>query len=404
MSPLRIEGTSRRDWLRAAAGVLASGAGFARRALAQDAANTAGPKLIVRVTRPLTLETPVEVFDRFLTPNDLFFVRSHFGAPAVDLAPWTLTVRGLVDRPLVLALEDLAKFEQVTAPAVLQCSGNGRSFYNPTIPGVGWGRGGVGNAEWSGIRLADLLGRAGLKVREGHVHMFGADAPPSIKTPVFLRSIPLARALDPGTLLATRMNGDPLPVLHGGPLRLVVPGWGGNHWLKWLRGIVVATDEAPGFYQQTGYRIAKIPAPPGADLKPSDLVPVTTMPVKSLISRPAAGDRLLTGGVDVQGVAWTGTGHVTKVEVTTGADRPWTPATLLNDERFGIWRLWRWQGEIHRPGRIQLRARATDSTGKTQPEKTPWNRSGYMWNGIDTVECEVLPRSAVLRIAGVPGG
>src|SRR5207237_603247 len=147
-------------------------------------------------------------------------------------------------------------------------------------------------AKWSGVRLTDLLDKVGVGPEARHVHLLGADAPPSPKTPAFLRSIPLERALDPGTLLATHMNGEPLPVLHGGPIRLVVPGWTGNHWIKWLRGITVSRDEAPGFYMQTGYRIPRVPAPPDAVLKPGDLVPVTTLNVKSLITQPGAGSVL----------------------------------------------------------------------------------------------------------------
>jgi sulfite oxidase len=389
-----VPGTSRRGWLRTAAGALAAGGlsgpwgGLEHRGWAEEGGGD--KSLIVRSRRPLDLETPVEAFDRFLTPNDRFFVRSHFGAPAVSLAPWRLAIRGLVERPLALGLDDLAGMETVTAPVLLQCSGNGRSHFSPAIPGVGWDRGAVGNAEWTGVRLADLLKRAGLKLDQGHVHLVGADAPPSIKTPPFFRSIPLARALDPGTLVATRMNDEPLPLLHGGPLRLVVPGWAANHWIKWLRAITVAREEAPGFYQQTAYRMPKVPAPPGADLKPSDLVPVTTMPVKSLIARPAVGAPLKAGRNEIRGVAWTGEGHVTRVEVATGPDGPWHTAILLNDDRPGTWRLWHWTWDAPGPGRYQLRARATDSAGQTQPETSPWNRSGYLWNGIDTVDCEVV--------------
>jgi sulfite oxidase len=388
-------GPSRRGWLRAAAGAVAAGTvgasdpWGARRHPAWAAEAEARTALIVRSHRPLDLETPVEVFDRFLTPNHLFFVRSHFGAPAISLGPWTLHIRGLVERPLSLGLDDLSAMEEVTAPALLQCSGNGRAYYTPAIPGIGWDRGAVGNAEWTGVRLADLLGRAGVKIPEGHVHLLGADAPPSIKTPMFLRSIPLSRALDPGTLVAFRMNGEVLPPLHGGPLRLIVPGWAGNHWIKWLRSITIAREEAPGFYQQTGYKMPKVAAPPGVELKPPDLVPVTTMPVKSLIARPTAGARLQAGRHEVRGVAWTGPGHVTRVEVTAGPDAPWHEAVLLNDGRPGTWRLWRWTWDAPRPGRYQIRVRATDSEGQTQPVSSPWNRSGYLWNGIDTVECEV---------------
>ena len=257
----------------------------------------------------------------------------------------------------------------------------------------------MGNAEWTGVKLAELLRRAGLKITdvgEGHVHLHGADGPPSPKTPAYLRSIPLSRALDPSTLIVWKMNGEPLPLLHGGPLRLIVPGWGGNHWIKWLRTIVVAREEAPGFYQQTGYKMPKVPAPPGADLKPTDLVPVTTMPVKSLIARPVAGARIAGGGrpIEVRGVAWTGVGHVTRVEVSisagAGPDAPWQAATVLDEPRPGTWRQWRFDWKGARPGRYVVRARATDSNGEAQPETTPWNRSGYLWNAIETVACEVI--------------
>ncbi len=346
------------------------------------------PGLIVRSTQPLDAETPVEAFDRFLTPNRLFFVRSHFGPPAVGLAPWRLEVEGLVDRPLSLGLDELNAPARATTPAVLQCSGNGRAFFEPTIPGVGWDRGAVGNAEWAGVRLADLLARAGIQPGAAHVQLLGADLPPNPKTPAYFRSIPLARALDPSTLLATSMNGEALPRLHGGPIRLVVPGWAGNHWIKWLRKVIVARDEAPGFYMQTGYKIPKVPTPPGVDLKPTDVVPVTTLNVKSLIARPLAGATLAPGRVEVRGVAWTGDGVVDRVEVSTGPDAPWAPATLIGDPRPGTWRTWTFAWDA-KPGRHALRARATDSNGDTQPEATPWNRSGYLWNGIDRVTCEV---------------
>jgi DMSO/TMAO reductase YedYZ molybdopterin-dependent catalytic subunit len=377
-----------------AAGTVAGGALVGPsgvRLRAQDAPGGETP-LIVRSRHPLDLETPVEVFNRFLTPNDLFFVRSHFGPPAVTLGPWRLEVRGLVERPLALSLGQLAQMEQVEAPALLQCAGNGRSNFTPVIPGVPWERGAVGNASWTGVRLVDLLHRAGLKVKpgEGHVHLLGADAPPSVKTPAYLRSIPLERALDPTTLLATRMDADALPMLHGGPVRLVVPGWAGNHWIKWLRAITVSREEAPGPYQQTSYKMPKVPTPPGVELKPTDVTSLTTMPVKSLIARPTAGARLPAGRIEVRGVAWTGMGLVIGVEVATSAGGPWRPAAFQTEARRYTWRLWRYVIEDARPGKLTIRVRASDSGGETQPEVTAWNRSGYLWNGIDTVECEVV--------------
>ncbi len=253
---------------------------------------------------------------------------------------------------------------------------------------MGWERGAVGNAEWSGVRLKDLLEAAGLRPDAAHVHLLGSDAPPNPKTPAFLRSLPLDRALDPNTIVARRMNSEPLPRLHGGPLRLIVPGWTGNHWLKWLRFLTVANEEAPGFYQQTGYR-----HPEGSRAARHD----------GQAGRPGAGDddeRQVThrpsrreapssrrGPVEVRGIAWTGTGLVRHVEVSVDGG-PWRLAELEGPEHEGSWRLWTfaWQAK---PGQHTLRVRATDSSNQTQPETPPWNKSGYLWNGIDEVHCEV---------------
>jgi len=380
---------SRRTVLRRTLGsVLVSGGATA--ALSQGTfVRAEEPGLILRNTRPLDLETPVTALDHWITPNDMFFVRSHLSSPAIGLAPWSLRIGGRADRPQNWTLESLQKLEQVKVPAVLQCSGNGRAFFRPRLPGIQWEKGGVGHAEWSGVRLVDLLDRAGIQSGAAHVHFLGADAPPSPKTPAYLRSLPLERARDPNTLVATHMNGEPLPYLHGGPMRLVVPGWTGNHWLKWLREITIAVDEAPGTYQQAGYRIPKTPAPPGAVLKPSDLVPLTFMNVKSLITSPAAGAVLNRGKQVIRGVAWTGAGHVTKVEYSVGSDPKWRPATIQGEPRPGSWRPWTIDWEPPQPGTYTISVRATDSHGDTQPETTVWNRSGYLWNGIDRLTCEV---------------
>jgi DMSO/TMAO reductase YedYZ molybdopterin-dependent catalytic subunit len=277
----------------------------------------------------------------------------------------------------------------VAAPSVIQCAGNGRGFFAPVIPGLGWGRGAVGHCEWSGVRLADVLNRAGVGAGAAHVHFLGTDGPPSPKTPLYLRSLPIAKALDPTVLLATVMNGEPLPVLHGGPVRLVVPGWTANHWMKWVRWITVSDVEAPGFYQQTGYKMPIRPMPPEATPAPADLRPVTVMNVKSLITGPAEGAQLPAGPVEVRGVAWTGDGHVTRVDVAAGADDAWTPAEFLDAPRPGAWRRWRLRMEAPTRGALTLRSRATDSTGAVQPDATPWNRSGYLWNGIDAVRVTI---------------
>jgi DMSO/TMAO reductase YedYZ molybdopterin-dependent catalytic subunit len=253
-----------------------------------------------------------------------------------------------------------------------------------------WERGGVGNAEWTGVRLAEVLSTAKLKPEASHVHMLGADGPPSPKTPAFFRSIPLEKALDPNTIIALEMNGEPLPVLHGGPMRLVVPGWAGNHWMKWLRALTIAAEEAPGFYQRSGYRMPKTPAPPEAVLDPATLLTVTTLNVKSIITAPSDGGKHAEGPLELRGVAWTGDGHVTKIEVASDRDPVWRLAELLDSADSYSWRRWRLVVDGLAPGKTVFRARATDSQGEVQPEITPWNRSGYLWNAIDSVTVERL--------------
>ncbi len=356
---------------------------------AEERRVTADRSLIVRSRRPLNLESSVASLGDRLTPADEFFVRSHFGAPAVDLLPWEVEVVGLVDRPLRLSRDELGRMEQATRTAVLQCAGNGRGLYRPRVPGVPWERGAVGQAEWAGVRLAELLDRAGPHKDAAHVHFLGADSPPTPKIAPFVRSIPLDRARDEGSVLALRMNGQPLPTLHGGPARLVVPGWAGNNWFKWVRRIVVARDEAPGFYMQTAYRMPRTPAPPRPGQPAVPLDPVTWMNVKSLITAPGRGDVVPGGRVEIRGVAWTGQGHVTRVDVRIGADGRWREAALLDQPEPGAWRRWRLEWEPDRTGRIAITVRAADSTGAVQPPVPAWNKSGYLWNGHDEVEIEV---------------
>jgi DMSO/TMAO reductase YedYZ molybdopterin-dependent catalytic subunit len=378
---------SRRMLLRLGAMGLGGSAAHLPAIAAGSAAATDPEELIVRSRRPLNLESTTTALDHRLTPNDAFFVRSHFGAPAVDLSPWEVELVGLVDRPLRLTIDAMGRLEQASKAAVLQCAGNGRALYRPRVPGVPWERGAVGQAEWAGVRLAELLDRAGVQPGAAHLHFLGGDAPPNPRIAAFVRSIPIDRGRDPRTILALRMNGEALPVIHGGPIRLVVPGWAGNNWFKWVRRIVVARDEAPGFYMQTAYRMPRTPvrsgAPPGA--VPAD--PVTWMNVKSLISSPGRGDVMAAGPVELRGIAWTGQGHVNKVEVRI-EDR-WRSATVLGDPEPGAWRQWRLRWEPSRPGQHVVVARATDSMGQVQPESPPWNKSGYLWNGFDSVEFAV---------------
>ena len=352
----------------------------------------ANPGLITRVTRPFDAETRVQEFASYLTPNERFFVRSHFGPPPPEQIAenvWRLHVKGLVDRPLELTLKDLAKFDRVSLTAVMQCSGNGRAFHRPRAAGVQWERGAVGNAKWTGVRLRDVLSHVGVQPSARHLQMLGADRPVVAMTPLFLRSIPVEKAMHPDTLLAMHMNGEPLPLLHGAPLRLITPGWMGDACVKWLTDLTLQAEEAKGFYMETAYRYPAHPAEPGTAVPLRDMIPVEAMVVKSLIVSPVSGTALNLGPVTVEGVAWTGEGKVVAVEVSVDDGQTWANARLTGDDAPYAWRQWQFSWTPQQPGAVTILARATDDRGQTQPMASPWNPGGFLWNGVDRVQVEV---------------
>src|SRR6185503_4326921 len=216
---------------------------------------TSGGKrdMIVRSARPLDLEMPIEGFSDYITPIDRFFVRSHVYTPRVEIGPWRLTVDGEVANALTLTMDDLRRMPSVELVSVLECAGNGRGFYEPSMPGLQWGHGAVGNGRWRGVRLADVLKRAGLKASPREVLFNGADTPLGTM-PDFQRSIPIAKALHPATLLACEMNGETLPVDHGFRLRVGVPGWAGDSWVKWVTSRTVLSRGHEGFWMARAYR------------------------------------------------------------------------------------------------------------------------------------------------------
>jgi DMSO/TMAO reductase YedYZ molybdopterin-dependent catalytic subunit len=350
----------------------------------------AGP-LITRVTRPFDAETPVREFTSFLTPNHRFFVRSHFGPPAPELIAegnWKLRVGGLVERPQTFTLRDLKELEAVTITAVVQCSGNGRAFHQPKVPGVQWDRGAVGNAQWTGARLRDVLAEVGVKEGAQHVQLQGADRPVVDSVPLFVRSIPLAKGFHPDTLLAYEMNGRPLPILHGAPLRVITPGWMADSCTKWLTDITVQAEEAKGYYMQTAYRMPMQSVEPGGTVSgPS--VPVEAMVVKSLISAPQEGGTVGLGPLTVQGVAWSGEVKIARVELSLDGGRTWKSARLVGADFPYAWRQWQFLWKPSTPGPVTILCRATDARGETQPEMSPWNPSGFLWNGWDRVTVTV---------------
>jgi sulfite oxidase len=369
----------RRDFLGAGAAALAS-------SLVPRAAF--GAKLVAHLPSPQDLATPLEYFDRLITPTEVFFVRSHFGPPALDPSR-KVHVEG--DGALDVSVDDLRKFKEVTITAVLQCAGNGRALQRPRVPGVQWGHGAMGQATWTGVRLADVLDKVGIPPDSTWVHTEGWDRPPMPTTPRFLRAMTVARALDPTTLIAYRMNGQPLSLAHGAPMRLVVPGLPGDEWTKWLRTVKLASAEPEGFYFQTAYRYPTHPVQPGAAVPPAEMKPAGRLPVKSIIARPADGARLARGRNEVVGVAFSGFAPVDRVEVSVDGGAHWSRASLDGEPGRGRWQVFRLPFEAPGPGRYVAVARAVDGRGNAQPQTPAWNPSGYFWNAWHSVSFEVAP-------------
>jgi DMSO/TMAO reductase YedYZ molybdopterin-dependent catalytic subunit len=374
-SPHTPSGWSRRRFLAAAAATAV-------------AASLPAPRrrLLQMSGYPIDAETPLDLLTTYITPNDLFFVRHHWNPVFPDPRSWALAVDGEVAHPLRLSLAELKKMPRTSTTCVLQCAGNGRSLHRPIVPGVQWKHGAVGNATWTGVRVRDLLERAGPKASARHLHTFGADKPP-LKVPPFHRSLELSKAIEDG-LVAYEMNGVPLPPLHGGPARLVVPGWAGDHWMKWLERVSLQAEPQKGFYMDVGYRYPKTPGEPGVKFKPEEMDPVRELFVKSNITQ-APEAATVGSSLTIGGFAFSGTPDIDRVEVSDDDGASWRGAELAREHAPYAWRLWSFAYTPRTPGKLTLLARATDSAGHVQPRHAVWNQSGYLYNAWPSVDIEV---------------
>jgi sulfite oxidase len=345
--------------------------------------------MILRSYRFVDLESPVEYFNTWLTPVPHFFVRNHMHEPSdLDPADWRLSVGGEVEKPFTLTLAELSKLETNLVVNTLECAGNGRSLHRPQVPGIQWGKGAVGTARFSGPRLRELLQRAGVKSTGKHVMFRGLDEVPG-KVPPFIRSIPIEKALDPDTLIATHMNGSPLAKHHGFPARALVPGWIGAASCKWITEIKVLDQEFAGNFMSPAYRLPNEPVKPGDTVKPEDTHPVTALGVKSVISGPSEAARLKPGKIAIHGVAWAGEAEIARVEISSDGGTTWNPATLSHEQSRYAWRLWSYDWKNVKSGDHTIMSRATDTQGRTQPLTPVWNPSGYLYNAVDQVNIHV---------------
>jgi DMSO/TMAO reductase YedYZ molybdopterin-dependent catalytic subunit len=339
-------------------------------------------RLIVRSPRPINIETKLADLDAYLTRPELFFVRNNLEAPTIDPAQWTLRIEGEVDNPVVLRLDDLRRLPAMTQDAVLECAGNGRAFHKPRASGIQWEHGAVGNAQWKGVRLADVLALARPRPAAQHVAFDGADRPPTAQAPDFIRSIPMWKAMSPHTMIALEMNGAPLPQLHGGPARALVPGFVGSASIKWLERIMLLTEEFNGFYMKSNYTAPRVD-------NEAEVYSLQSLEVKSVIVHPADGAKLAQPArLTIWGWAWAGEGELTGLDVSTDGGGTWMPARFTGPRDRYSWRRWEFDWDA-RWGRHTLMARATDSLGRVQPTSRAWNRLGYRWNVIHAVTIEV---------------
>lgn len=391
---------SRRTFLHGATQVAALGAvsGLAPLGALQRGGAQPGARLIVRSRTPQDLETPVSLLTDWITPNDVFFVRSHLPTPDIDAATWAVTVAGAIERPLTLRLADLRALPRVTTVVTLECAGNGRAFFDPPVAGVQWQRGAVGNARWTGVRLKDVLQRAGVRPSGQFVLFDGGDRPIGT-VPDFTRTLPIAKAMHRDTLLAFEMNGVPLPVSHGFPLRAIVPGWEGAYWVKWITAITVLETQHDGFFVQTAYRYPRQPVAPGSVVPAREMEPLTGMAVKSLIVSPETGASVPAGRLRVAGFAWTGEGEIARVDISIDGGKSWQRTSLGRDREPYAWRSFEYEWRGAPSGTYTVMARATDSRGRTQGAVPQWNPSGYLWNAPDRVTVSVGGSAAPARPA-----
>jgi DMSO/TMAO reductase YedYZ molybdopterin-dependent catalytic subunit len=347
-------------------------------ALLSQRNQAAGPRLnlITLSPNPKDLETPVEAYIDEITPVEHFFVRSHTMIPQVKLPEWKLEIAGLVEHPIAFKLADLKQFGRVELVSVLECAGNGRSFYRPYVAGAQWRFGSVGNARWTGVRLKDVLEKAAVKPAAKQLLLDGADLPLG-NMPKFQRTLEVGKAMHPDTLLAWEMNGTPLTAEHGFPLRVIAPGWASNSWVKWLTRIELLDHDFDGFWMKTAYRHPAQHVAPGTAVDPADMIPVTSLNVKSVIAHP--NEWAMPGVITVQGVAWSNASPVSKTEISTDAGKTWSAARFTGKASKYGFRKWvfTWKAA---EGQYTLMSRATNEAGQTQPLEPEWNPNGYLYN------------------------
>jgi DMSO/TMAO reductase YedYZ molybdopterin-dependent catalytic subunit len=355
-----------------------------------------GKKPLIKLSyRPPNYETPIEYFRDAITPNEAFFVRYHLSnIPEVDAKTWKVAVGGEgANGETELNFDDLQKMPAFEIVAVNQCSGNRRGLFQPHVAGVEWGYGAMGCARWKGARLKDVLERVGMKKEAIEIVFDGADGPIVDKTPDFIKSIPVWKAMEETTLIAYEMNGQPLPHFNGFPARVIVPGWTGTYWVKHVTSIRAVTKPERGFWMNPAYRIPLGKFPLVSRFTTQDTAtntPITEMVVNSLITSHEDGARIKAGStVHVGGIAWDGGYGIRTVEVSTDDAKSWAPAALGQDLGRFAFRPFSFAFKAKAKGKKTVIVRATNIIGQSQTTELIHNPAGYHHNVIHSITFNV---------------
>jgi len=351
-------------------------------------------KLVVLGERPLVAETPEHMLDDATTPTDRLFIRNNGQIPEAAKEPdkWKFVVDGEVNKPLEVTLGDLkSKYKPVTQRMVLECGGNGRAFFTPQARGNQWTNGGAGCSEWTGVRVADVLKAAGLKTSAVFSGHYGADPHLSgdTKKDALSRGVPIKKLMDENNLIVWALNGQPLPNIHGGPVRLLIPGWPGSASAKWLTRIWMRDKEhdGPGM-AEFSYRVAIKPMVPGEKADPKNFRILESMPVRSIVTSPANGTKLPAGTkqINLRGAAWAGDLTVRRVDISTDFGATWQNAKLEKPKNKYDWQRWTATVKLPSDGYYEIWTRATDSKGAMQPHQAGfWNPQGYGGNPMHRI-------------------
>ena len=334
-------------------------------------------KMRIMNKEPLNAETSIEYLRSWITANSVFFDRNQGGIPKKKIArkDWELFIDGEVQTPLTVSFDEIYRMPRATVANTLECSGNSRSLLEQKASGNPWTIGGVGNAVWGGVWLKDLLIRAGVKQNAAHVAFEGFDTPLGSSRIKFIRSIPLEKAMS-STLLAFEMNGEPLPLKHGYPLRALALGWTGANCVKWLYKITVMEKPFEGYFMDKVYRVFQ------KGQEPDTGQYVTSLNLKSIITQPLKGERIRAGRITVLGAAYAGENDVDRVEISVDHGKNWVTAKCIGPHERYAWRQWQYIWEVEEKGSYTIMSRATDVEGRQQPLNASWNVLGYGNNGI----------------------